>query len=127
MNSTIHRSAGVDRSHDRSVTEKAAFILGHLVIVLFCVWLVCFEGLPIPGGLFGQDWMLSDIRRSYILLGCGFFYWVRHFLTLFYLLALKVEWAEVLGLLCFIALIYKKVLIEPEKNCIHISIDLRLI
>jgi steroid 5-alpha reductase family enzyme len=104
MNSNSSKKAGVDRSHDRSVIEKTAFILGHLVIVLICVWFVFFEGLTKLGSLFGQDWILSDIRRSYILLECAFLYWVRHLITLFYLLVRKVEWSEVLGLLSLLAL-----------------------
>jgi protein-S-isoprenylcysteine O-methyltransferase Ste14 len=105
MKNNSTKIAGVDRSHDQSFIEKAVFTLGHLFIVLICVWFAIFDGLAELGNLFGQDWWLSDIRRSYILLMCAFLYWVRHFITLFYLLVRKVEWPEVFGLLGFIALI----------------------
>jgi len=53
--------------------------------------------------LFDQNWYLSDFKRAYILLACAFLYWLRHIVTLFYLLVRKVEWSEVFELLTFIA------------------------
>lgn len=104
MDSKIYKGAGIDRSHNQSIPEKSVFALGHLVIVLVCVWFVFFAGISKIGSLFGQDWVLSDVNRSYVLLICAFLYWVRHLITLFYLLVRKVEWSEVLGLLCLFAL-----------------------
>ena len=104
MDKNKSKTAGVDRSHGLSVVEKTTFILGHLVIVLACTWIVFFEGLTKLGILFDQNWYLSDFKRAYILLACAFLYWLRHVVTLFYLLVRKVEWSEVFGLLPFIAL-----------------------
>jgi len=105
MDSNRSKKAGVDRSHDRSNIEKIAFTSGHLVIVLICALLVFYSGSSKLSTLFGADWALSDLTRSYILLACAFLYWARHLITLFYLLDRKVEWSEVLGLLGFIALL----------------------
>lgn len=104
MDKTKSKNAGVDRSHDKSTIEKTAFILGHLIIVLFCVWIVFLEGFSKLGILFDQNWYLSDTKRAYILVACAFLYWFRHMITLFYLLVRKIEWSEVIGLLVFIAL-----------------------
>ncbi len=38
------------------------------------------------------------------MLACAFIYWLRHVVTLFYLLARKIEWSEVLGLLVFMGM-----------------------
>lgn len=104
MDETKSKNAGIDRSHGQSVIEKTTFILGHLFIVLVCAWIIFFEGLTKLGTLFDQNWYLFDIRRSYILFACAFLYWLRHMITLFYLLVRKVEWSEVFGLLSFIAI-----------------------
>jgi len=104
MNNAELKKAGVDRSHDKSVTEKTVFMLGHLFIVLVCAWIVFFEGVSKTGILFDQNWNLTDIKRAYILFACAFLYWLRHVITLFYLLARKIEWSEVVGLLVFIAI-----------------------
>jgi protein-S-isoprenylcysteine O-methyltransferase Ste14 len=104
-NNNNTKKAGVERSHGRSLTEKTVFSIGHFGIILICIWLVFFNGLTMLDILFGQNWQLTDFKRSYILLACALLYWVRHFITLFYLLARKVEWSEVFGLLGFFALI----------------------
>ena len=95
---------GVDRSHGRTLAQRASFCLGHLAIVLFCVWLLN-GGLERMGGLFGQQWAFAHPGRAALLAGCAALYWLRHAVTLFYLLARRVDWPEVFGLLGFFALI----------------------
>ncbi|WP_370980262.1 DUF1295 domain-containing protein [Agaribacterium sp. ZY112] len=95
---------GVNRSHNKSIVEKSVFMTGHFLIVMFCCWLITFEGFDKITGAFGLDWTLVDTQRAYILLACAALYWLRHAITLFYLLQRKVEWSEVFGLLSFIAL-----------------------
>ena len=97
-------SGGVDRSHGRTLAQRTVFCLGHLAIVLFCAWLLC-GGLARIGGLFGQEWAFASTGRAALLVGCAALYWLRHALTLFYLLARRVDWPEVFGLLGFFALI----------------------
>jgi len=103
-NEEKQKKAGVDRSYGKSTAQKITFILGHLGIVLICVWLVFFEGVNKVGHLFGQEWSLPDTKRAYILLACAFLYWIRHLITLFYLIVRKVDFSEVFGLLSFMAL-----------------------
>jgi len=95
---------GMDRSHAPSLKEKAVFGLVHFAIVLFCGWLVIFDGWTVIGKLFDQEWALADKTRGLILLASAALYWSRHMITLFYLLARKVAWSEVFGLLPFMAL-----------------------
>lgn len=45
-----------------------------------------------------------DQDRAVVLFVCVLIYWIRHTVTVFYLLARKVEWGEVFGLLSFMAL-----------------------
>lgn len=104
MDNAKSKKAGVDRSHGKSVAEKTVFMLGHFIIVLVCAWIVFFEGVSKIGILFEKNWYLSDINRGYVLLSCAFLYWVRHAITLFFLIVRKVEWSEVIGLLFFIAI-----------------------
>ena len=95
---------GVDRSHGRTLAQRSVFCLGHLAIVLFCFWLVG-GGLERVGGLFGRTWGFTQSGRAALLVGCAALYWARHAVTLFYLLARRVDWPEVFGLLGFFALI----------------------
>ncbi|XXJ21397.1 DUF1295 domain-containing protein [Desulfovibrio caledoniensis] len=95
---------GVDRSHGRTLAQRAVFCLGHLAIVLCCAWLLC-GGLAGIGTLFGQSWGFTQTGRAVLLVGCAALYWLRHAVTLFYLLARRVDWPEVFGLLGFFALI----------------------
>ncbi len=95
--------AGVNRSHDPSVGPKWVFALGHFAIVLVCAWLIYGNGQKNSGQLLGKTWHFSDIQRAQILLLSAVVYWIRHVITLFYLLVRKVEWSEVFGLLVFIA------------------------
>jgi protein-S-isoprenylcysteine O-methyltransferase Ste14 len=95
---------GVDRSHGRTLAQRVVFCLGHLAIVLCCAWLLC-GGLAYIGTLFGQSWGFTQTGRAALLVGCAALYWLRHAVTLFYLLARRVDWPEVFGLLGFFALI----------------------
>ena len=95
---------GIDRSHASSKPQKAVFSALHFFIILFCAWLVLGGGLQSTAGWIGQtaDW--TDPVRAHILLVCAFVYFLRHGITLFYLLVRRVEWGEVFGLAVFFAL-----------------------
>lgn len=96
--------AAVNRDHAPSIFAKWVFWLSHLAIILVCVWLTYSDGLQTIGNLFGKNWSLSDPFRAQILLACATLYWVRHGITLFYLLKRQIKWGEVFGLLIFMAL-----------------------
>ncbi len=104
MKNSKKEAGDVNRSHEKSTVQKLIFVLGHLIIVLFCTWLVCYSGSENIGNFFGKTLGFSDPSRAKILLACTFLYWFRHVLTLFYLLQRKVDWSEVFGLLVFFAL-----------------------
>jgi len=104
MENSKYSKAGVNRAHGRSVAQKWTFAIGHFVIILICAWLIYGKGWEALGHAFGKAWHLADFSRAQILLACAFIYWLRHVITLFYLLARKVEWSEVLGLLVFMGL-----------------------
>jgi len=97
------KQVGLNRSHDSSLLQKSSFITLHLFIILTCIWLVFFNGLESIGAIFGKDWKLVNPSRASLLLIFAFVYWLRHIITLFYLLVRKVGWSEVFGLLAFIA------------------------
>ena len=94
---------GVDRSHGKSTPEKTVFILGHLSILLLGVWLSQLGGFSFICEAMGISSQLSDPTRADILLACMFLYWARHTFTVTYLLARRLAWSEVLGLLFFFA------------------------
>jgi protein-S-isoprenylcysteine O-methyltransferase Ste14 len=102
MGNSEFKKAGVNREYSNSNIQKYVFTLGHLSIILFLIWLIFFNGLRTSGKIFGKTLYFSDYQRAKILLYVAILYWVRHFVTLFYLLARKVEWSEVFGLLAFI-------------------------
>ena len=104
MGNSKSNKAGVNRAHGRSVAQKWTFAAGHLAIILICAWLIYGNGWEALGHAFGKVWHLADFSRAQILLACASIYWLRHVITLFYLLARKVEWSEVLGLLVFMGL-----------------------
>ena len=95
---------GVNRAHSRSIAQKSTFAIGHLLIILICALLIFADGWEALGHVFGKVWTLADFSRAQILLACAFIYWLRHVITLFYLLERKIEWSEVLGLLVFMGL-----------------------
>lgn len=94
------KRAGVDRTHGRSLVQKTVFWAGHLGLVAVCAWFAFFDGTRVVFG-----WTLPDPQRARMLLACAALYWVRHGITLFYLLQRRVDWAEVMGLLPFFGLI----------------------
>ncbi|PHR57003.1 MAG: hypothetical protein COA43_12865 [Robiginitomaculum sp.] len=94
---------GVSRQHGRSRFEKIVFIGLHFAIIVFCVWLVHGNGITKLGLLFGTTWQFADPQRANIALGCAVFYWLRHNITIFYLLKREIKWSEVFGLLAFMA------------------------
>jgi len=94
---------GVARSYAKFSVEKGAFFIGHVMIVLFSIWLVFSDGIEQVGRLLGFELSFSDPDRAMILLACSVLYLLRHSLTLFYLMARKVAWSEVFGLLGFMA------------------------
>lgn len=103
MNKEKNNTGGVSREYGHSIAQKWTFILLHLAIVAFCTWLTFFNGWTLLGNLFDQQWVFVDQDRAIILFACVVLYWVRHTITVFYLLARKIEWGEVFGLLSFMA------------------------
>ncbi|MCJ8346608.1 DUF1295 domain-containing protein [bacterium] len=103
METAKTKHAGVNRSYSHSLPQKSTFILIHLLIVIFCSYLILFDGFKVLGHLLGHNLQIIDPNRAKILLGCAAFYWLRHCITLFYLLKRRVDWSEVFGLLLFIA------------------------
>ncbi len=95
------QSAGVDRSHQKSTMQKLAFAGLHFCILLFAVWLV----LPVEKQLFGSWTTLPDLPRAWLLVAFTAVYFLRHLLTLFYLIIRKITWAEALGLVVFLFVI----------------------
>jgi steroid 5-alpha reductase family enzyme len=97
-------SGGLDRSHGSSRPQKAVFWGLHFAIILLCAWLVLGGGLDKLAGWLELGAGLVDPVRARILLACAVIYFLRHGLTLFYLLARRVDWGEALGLTAFFAL-----------------------
>jgi steroid 5-alpha reductase family enzyme len=91
---------GIDRTHASSRLQKTTFWGLHFVIILLCTWLVLGGGDPSAGSAV----RFTDLTRAHILLACAAIYFVRHGLTLFYLLARRIDWGEVFGLTVFFAL-----------------------
>jgi len=94
----------IDRSHHNSFFQKLVFSLLHLLIVVFCAWLIYFNGVALIGASFFKSVEIIDPIRANILFYCTVLYWLRHNITLFYLLVRKIEWSEVFGLLIFFAI-----------------------
>lgn len=97
-------TGGLDRSHGSSRPQKAVFWGLHFAIILLCAWLVLGGGLDRLAGWFELGTGLVDPERARILLACAVIYFLRHGLTLFYLLARRVDWGETFGLTAFFAL-----------------------
>ena len=98
------QSGGVSRNHHSSKLPKLVFWILHLLVIAVCVWIVYSDGLVIFGTWLDQNWHLSDLMRAELLFGCAVVYFLRHGITLFYLLERQVGWSEVFGLVAFMAL-----------------------
>jgi len=103
MDKSELKNSGVDRTYDRSIYQKSTFAVLHLTSVLICSWLIFLSGWETLGSLLGKDWSFTDPVRAKVMLVLAFIYWLRHLITLFYLLERKVDWSEVFGLSGFIA------------------------
>ncbi len=97
------KTGGVNRSHATSFAQKLTFAGLHFTVIALCFWLVSFGGLTALGGALNREWEVADHTRALILAGCALLYGIRHLVTLFYLLARRVDWGEVLGLAAFMA------------------------
>lgn len=97
-------TGGVNRSHNSSTIQKLIFAGLHFAILLICIWLLFYNGWHEIGLLLNRNWVLTNPNRGSVLLFCATLYWLRHLITLFYLLARTVEWREVFGLLLFITM-----------------------
>lgn len=97
----VEKKGAINRSHDASVLPKAGFFVLHLGSVVLCVYMVWGAGIQTLGGWLGQTWSVTDPARGQLLVAVAALYWVRHSVTLFYLLVRKVEWGEVIGLSLF--------------------------
>jgi protein-S-isoprenylcysteine O-methyltransferase Ste14 len=98
------KQAGVNRSHTPSIPQKLVFFILHLLIVTTCAWLLYFKGLETLGNWFDKQWYFNDSTRASILFACVVVYWLRHTVTLFYILARNIDYSEVFGLIVFFAL-----------------------
>ena len=103
MNESKNKNAGIDRAHAPSLGPKFVFCFLHLGSLLLCGGVVFGNVVSVCGEWLGQVWAVTDLSRGQLLFGTACLYWIRHTLTLFYLLVRKVEWGEVLGLSVFMA------------------------
>ncbi len=102
MEQSNARYQGIDRRHDASFTTKFAFFLLHAVGVALSAYVVWGNGLSLVGGWFGKTWSVAEPIRAQWMFAVIALYWLRHGITLFYLLQRKVEWSEVLPLSFFL-------------------------
>jgi len=95
---------GVNRAHATSRPQKIVFWGLHFVIISLCFWLVSDGEIDSLAGWFDRAMVLTDPLRARLLLACAGIYFIRHGLTLFYLLERRVDWSEVAELTVFFAL-----------------------
>lgn len=103
MENVKQNTGGVNREYGKATAQRFTFVGLHLALVLFCAWLVFAGGFAYLGSLFGEQWQFADMTRAEILFGCAALYWLRHAITVLYLLQRAIDWSEVFGLLCFMA------------------------
>lgn len=96
---------GVDRSHGASTTAKGAFIGLHFLSVVLCAWIAFGGGVQTIGGWFGRTWVVLEPARATLVFLAAALYFVRHAVTLFYLIVRRVNWSEALGLSAFVMLV----------------------
>ncbi|MDW6004330.1 methyltransferase family protein [Vibrio mangrovi] len=97
------KSGGVNREYGSAVAQRLTFVGLHFLLVVLCAWLAFNDGFTTLGQLIGQQWTLTGDIRVQLLFGCVVLYWIRHTITVLYLLQRMVDWSEVFGLICFIA------------------------
>jgi protein-S-isoprenylcysteine O-methyltransferase Ste14 len=97
------QQGGVNRSYAGSKIQKMVFLGLHFTILMLCLYLT-LRGVGVTVSGLGGDVYLSDPVRAGILLSCAGLYFLRHGITLFYLLVRRVDWGEVFGLSVFILL-----------------------
>lgn len=100
----MSKEGGIDRTHAYSTLQKSVFWGLHFAIILLCAWFVLGGGLELVTGWFGEAVEWTDLTRAHILLVCAAVYFLRHGVTLFYLLERRIDWSEVIGLTAFFAL-----------------------
>lgn len=98
----LQKKSGMNRSHASSLTQKSIFFLLHFLSLATCGYLL-LGGLEQVGSWFGQSWDVKDLTRAWLVLGVTALYFVRHGVTLFYLLMRNISWSEALGLSLFMA------------------------
>lgn len=98
------QSGGVNRKHGGSTLQKSVFWGLHCLVIAVCAWITFFHGWEHVGNWLGTQWQLSDPVRLKVLFFCALIYFLRHGVTLFYLLSRRVEWGEAYGLATFMAL-----------------------
>ncbi|WP_040556383.1 DUF1295 domain-containing protein [Reinekea blandensis] len=97
-------NGGVNRTHGHSTLQKTTFALLHALSVGFLAYLVFFDGLTTLVSLLNEQWTVKNEDRLILIFACAALYFVRHLVTLLYLLVRKVDWGEVVGLSIFIGL-----------------------
>lgn len=93
---------GIDRSYHGSFTTKMVFFLLHGVGVGLSAYFVWGGGIALVGGWLGKTWAVTEPTRAQWMFAAVVLYWLRHGITLFYLLQRKVDWSEVLPLSLFL-------------------------
>lgn len=99
---TPEKKEGMDRSHAPSLVQKSAFYFLHFLSLLVCGYLL-LGGLEQLGSWFGKLWAVNDPTRAWLVFGAAVLYFLRHGVTLFYLLMRNISWSEALGLSLFMA------------------------
>lgn len=99
------KQGGIDRSYDSSLGPKWAFFLLHGIGVALSAYVVFGGGMAVMGQWFGKTWSVSEPFRAQVMFAAVVLYWLRHGITLFYLLQRKVDWGEVWGLSVFLILL----------------------
>lgn len=103
--SEAKKRAGIDRSYGKSLGAKVLFFFLHGIGVGLSAYLVLGGGVSAVGGWLGQSWQITEPLRAQWMFAAVVLYWLRHGITLFYLLQRKVELSEVLGLSVFLILL----------------------
>jgi len=89
---------GVDRKHGTSTSERRTFYALHAASIGLCAWVVFFGGAVTVARWLGHDMTASVSLRAVLMFGAAGLYFVRHGVTLYYLLARKITWSEAIGL-----------------------------